>query len=89
MTLKEFYKLLSSHDWYFEYSDDMSVQRKGEESLRNIRDSIKTNEQQALYDGFQAHYFNGPPWNNDQCPLPEEPSDSGVSGEDVRKWFGA
>jgi hypothetical protein len=39
--MKELEELLKSHDWYFEYSDDHKVWRRGKNQLNAIRRKVK------------------------------------------------
>lgn len=38
MTLEEFEKALQYHDWYYEYSDDHSVWRRGLDRQRQLEE---------------------------------------------------
>ena len=60
MTLQEYWDLLDKYDWYFNYSDDYTVWKKGSEQGKKISALAKgSNERSELLLGFRAHYFNG------------------------------
>jgi hypothetical protein len=60
MTLKEYWKILNGHDWYYNYSDDQRVWRAGCDAQKRIEGIAKESpEHQALYSGFHSHYFYG------------------------------
>ena len=37
MNIKEYINLLNSHDWYYQYSDDIRIYHKGCEELTNLK----------------------------------------------------
>lgn len=76
-TLGEFYDLAAGHDWYYEMSDDHSVWLAGERAVNRIREmiQIKGPEWAEIWTGFSKHYYSGPPWNTEQAPKPERPSE--------------
>lgn len=41
-TLDQYRKLLSAHDWEFEYSDDHSAWLSGSDSLKRLRSAQRT-----------------------------------------------
>lgn len=50
MNATEFRKLLSTHDWYYNYSDDHSVWRKGQAEWQAIASAMKDSEElKAVY----------------------------------------
>jgi len=69
MTLSEYYELLCAHDWYYEFSDDHSVWRRGH------RERTKIN---AIYNQSDKHeklcdsFIN---WLSDRGPEPEAPKE--------------
>ena len=73
MTLTEFYDVLNSFDWYYDFSDDHRVWKRGESGKAKILAMITEGgkEFKDLYDGFVAHHFSGPSWNTDKAPKPE------------------
>lgn len=60
MTIEEFYKLLSTHDWFYSYSDDSRVFYKGESQSTKIINVLKcTPEFKKLYDDYYNHIWSG------------------------------
>ena len=54
MNAEQFRKLLSTHDWYYHYSDDHSVWRRGEASSRAINAAMRDNDAlKALYKQYR------------------------------------
>ena len=57
MDLKKFEKLLKSHDWFYQYSDDSKYYRAGRESAAKINYILQKNkdnpEYQELYNKMQ------------------------------------
>jgi hypothetical protein len=53
-SLYQFHKMLERHDWSYDYSDDSSVWRKGQQQEKAIMDAIKKGGQpyQDLYDKY-------------------------------------
>jgi tyrosine-protein phosphatase YwqE len=53
MTVKEFYKLLEKHDWFYFMSDDHSVYKKGAKEAEELFALAKNNDYfRKLYDGY-------------------------------------
>lgn len=74
MTNEEFFEKLKSHDWFYEYSDDHSVWRKGGKSLAELRALAKNNDMFAMmfsdYNSYiNAIVSNGP--KQEDIPLPK------------------
>ena len=56
MTLLEYYHALRAHDWFFHFSDDPHVSRKGEESHRAlIKWAFHTSEHTRLINEWHAY----------------------------------
>jgi hypothetical protein len=53
-SLYQFHRMLERHDWSYDYSDDSSVWRKGQQQEKAIMDAIKRGGQpyQDLYDKY-------------------------------------
>jgi hypothetical protein len=53
-SLYQFHKMLERHDWSYDYSDDSSVWRRGQQQEKAIMDAIKKGGQpyQDLYDKY-------------------------------------
>lgn len=59
MTIQEYWDALKAHDWYYEYSDDGSVWRKGKDRERTLCALSHNKEDprfRELWDGFRACY---------------------------------
>lgn len=57
--IREYYNELNSHDWWYEYSDDFSVYRKGNDRENFLRNkSSLNNEHFVLYHTFM-NWKNG------------------------------
>lgn len=52
MDKAEFQKLLDTHDWYYDSSDDMRVWTRGSEEERAIKLNMKNNNE--LYELYKA-----------------------------------
>lgn len=62
MTLSEFYTELGYHDWYYEYSDDHGVWRRGREDYGRLVSIAKESpEHQKLFEDYSAYVFTGTP----------------------------
>lgn len=73
-SLAEFYDVLERHDWYYYFSDDMSVHNKGELAQKNVEAMAKLSvEHGTLFDAFNAHVFSGKPWGTERAPKPIKP----------------
>lgn len=73
-------KLLAGHDWYYDYSDDHSVWRKGSQSERELKDFIKSSgidqdAAQTLWQSFAPPEFQFP--GEKKAFDPGEPPPSG------------
>jgi len=54
---EELYELLKSHDWYYMYSDDMRVYRKGRDSMKRIEQMVlNDSELSDLYEAYRADH---------------------------------
>lgn len=79
-TLLQYWELLNRHDWYYEMSDDIRVDRNGGTSYRNIVViSQQSPEHTKMFAAFESHYFSGKPWNNQQSSKPEKPLTDSVN----------
>lgn len=74
-TLAAYYDELARHDWYYDWSDDHSVWRRGQTATgRLVRIAQQGGpEYQALLTAWRQHMFTGPAWKNDRAPKPERP----------------
>jgi hypothetical protein len=54
MNAQQFLKLLSTHDWYYNYSDDHSVWRRGQAERSAISNAMTDNEElKAVYKQYR------------------------------------
>ena len=75
MTLQEYYDALEKADWYYDYSDDNSVWRRGMAEIGRLEAVCKEGPKYAaLYEAFDKHKFSGKPWGTEQAPKPERPT---------------
>ena len=76
-TLNEFYDILNSHDWYFNYSDDHRVWTRGNRALNRIRHiAAESGQHNKLFQDFQNHHFSGEAFNTPKQPKPERPHEN-------------
>jgi hypothetical protein len=70
-SLKELYELLKKHDWYYEYSDDFTVWRKGHRNKTLINTMCnKSKEHEKLYWDYRNYVFGQ---DKEKYPKPECP----------------
>jgi len=69
-SLNEFYKMLESHDWFYDYSDDHRVWRSGSQSMGAIRGAVETGpkEYKELFDAY-VKYVNRKDGENIEKPI--------------------
>lgn len=70
ISLQEFYDLLQAHDWWYEYSDDGAVWRRGranQTKLNRIADENDANR--ALYNEWYTYMIT----NNGKGTKPQRP----------------
>ena len=59
MTLKEFYTKLGYHDWYYQYSDDHRVWRRGQDSYDYLQMMAKESpEHTKLFEEYASYVFS-------------------------------
>jgi hypothetical protein len=74
MNLSDFYNALEAHDWYFDYSDDHSVWKRGVAARDALVAASKESpEHTALFKAYREHMFTGKPWGNEKAPKPVRP----------------
>lgn len=63
VTIEEFQNMLNRHDWYYDMADDSRSYRMGEQSYRNIRNTLESfkgtpdfNEALRLYETTALRY---------------------------------
>ena len=53
-------KMLINHDWFYEYSDDHSVWRRGNEKERELMSiAQKDKRAEVLFEGYRSYMFKG------------------------------
>lgn len=63
MTIKEYYKELENHDWYYSFSDDDTMYKRGYENELKLKKMAENLEKyQNLYAAFSAYKFSGNAW---------------------------
>lgn len=76
-TLEErqaFFKMCESHDWYYEYSDDGRVWRKGRDQYEKLQSMVaKHEEYRAIYRSWAEYKFSGPHTKTEKKPRPIMP----------------
>lgn len=73
-SLQEYWDQLDLHDWFYSYSDDNRVWKRGEAEKSALLAIAKSSpEHQALYDGFHKHHFSGKAWNTEKAEKPARP----------------
>ena len=77
MTLTEYYDVLDKHDWFYDFSDDRKVRRKGQQKEHEIMmiASAYGDKYLALYQHFHLHHFSGDSFNLPKAPKPERPQE--------------
>lgn len=77
VSLADFWDMLNSHDWYYDWSDDHRVWQAG----RTVKEKLvlisgQSDTHKALYDGFTSHYFSGDAWHTEKKQKPEKPQNT-------------
>ncbi|WP_241295349.1 hypothetical protein [Burkholderia stabilis] len=75
MTIEQYYDELNRHDWYCGFSDDYSVEQRGEENYTRLLEIANQHgaDYLALIGAFRKHHFSGEPWNTPQYDKPARP----------------
>ncbi|CAE6842172.1 hypothetical protein [Paraburkholderia aspalathi] len=75
--IEQFYDELDRHDWYCGFSDDWSVEKRGDENRKRLLGIANQHGQNylALYEAFSQHYFSGEPWSSPKWDKPGRPVD--------------
>lgn len=72
MDIEQFFQELEKHDWYYPFSDDGGVYRRGHENEIRLKGIAAQSERhQKLYDAFMAHYASGDAWGTEKQPKPK------------------
>ena len=69
MTPQEFDRACATHDWTYNYSDDHSMWKLGEQQAQVLQWAMQEdNRLIQLYRLWSAYQFSGPAWNK---PVPD------------------
>lgn len=72
MTPQDFDRACATHDWTYNYSDDHSVWRLGEQQAQMLQWAMqKDNRLVQLYRLWSAYQFSGPAWNKPEMTFKE------------------
>ena len=72
-SLSEYWNQLNGHDWFYDYSDDHGVWKRGSENESRLRRWANQDEAyKELYDGFREHHF-APLYGRTQPEKPPQP----------------
>ena len=68
-SLNEFWKMLRNHDWTYEYSDDGSVWRRGQQQFDEIQNVVKNGsiEHKELFNQYSEYAWGR---SKEQPPMP-------------------
>jgi len=74
-TLSEYWDRCAVADWFYSFSDDPYVARRGRAEIERLQIIAKggTVSYMIIFTGFQRHYFSGEPWKNEKVPKPPKP----------------
>lgn len=73
-TLARYWDMLREHDWYWEFSDDPSVARRGREAEARLMAGMRLSpEHKMLWAAWHRHMFSGEPWGTERAPEPPRP----------------
>ncbi|EML1601373.1 MULTISPECIES: hypothetical protein [Burkholderia] len=77
VAIEQYFDDLDRHDWYCDFSDDYSVQRRGSEDYARLKGVASQNgrDHVALLEAFRRHYFSGEPWGTPRWDKPARPVD--------------
>jgi hypothetical protein len=76
MTLKEYYRRLEQHDWFFIMTDDPNVRMRGLENLNElvkIAITKKSPKYTKLFKNYKDHMFSGRDFGTERKEKPKEP----------------
>lgn len=58
--LKQYWNRLERHDWFYEYSDDHSVWKRGSDYERELMyDARKDKRAESLFEAYRAYMMRG------------------------------
>ena len=84
-SLNKFWRMLSNHDWTYNYSDDHSVWRRGESQLSAIKEVVKVGgeEYKNLFDEYSEYAWR----KDDSIKQPVRPVRSREDQEHDRQFI--
>ncbi len=76
MSLQAFYNELEKHDWFYAWTDDSSVYRRGETAFQALKTKAKSAgpAYAFLMQEYAAHMSSGEPWGTAKKAKPECPA---------------
>lgn len=73
ISLEAFWTVLCRHDWYFEFSDDFSVWKRGAESESQVKTiASQSDKHQQLFEAFQNYNFGGASFGTNRPDAPQK-----------------
>jgi len=70
--LKDFHNMLSQHDWYHSYDDNIKTRNAGEEKESHLKQIAEQSpEHKQLFENYHRHMFSGPSFGTQKHPKPE------------------
>jgi len=74
ISLEAFWNVLCRHDWYFEFSDDFSVWKRGAAAESQVKTiASQSDKHQQLFEAFHNYNFGGASFGTNR---PDEPQKS-------------
>ena len=71
-SIVEYYEMLKNHDWYYDFTEDDEVWKKGTEEREHLRSiaSEKGLDYERMWKAFNDAMFSGEPWGTEKVELP-------------------
>ncbi len=66
----QFFADCSAFDWYYNFSDDHSVWKRGESGIRTLKGRITSDKRQQIFDDWNMYKFSGVNFGTEQTPQP-------------------
>ena len=72
-SLSQFWEILCSYDWYFQYVDDFSVWKRGAESESQVKTiASQSARHQQLFEAFHNYNFGGASFGTNRPDAPQK-----------------
>lgn len=71
MTNEEFFEACRCHDWFYDFSDDPRVYRRGYAARQKIRSATDNAVKQKMYTAWYNYMFSGPAFKTERAPEPK------------------